>query len=291
MNKNNSKDDNITIVEFPELESKKSEIMFHIISDQEAKERDDVENLFRLKEIRKSYPKEDSKKTGFATIEVLEKLKGTPYNNAAHNFLKSLRPSSIRVVEYGNPVTSDAKIWRVTVYLDINKNIGLIEQEVEVGLTGFRNGRDAENYYEHHYEELEKPIPNIIFNINTYKPKHTLGHRIFKECQTHNVQGCLCGCNKIECCDNPKRDWKLFCDSNEVNFVLAESAEEALKLYCKLSGDTEDNFVEDYGMFCDTKFELDKVIKIRDDDGTLEEKKLRDWIAESEKGLLYSTEF
>jgi hypothetical protein len=89
-------------------------------------------------------------------IPVLTQLWGTPWNNAAVNFLLCLRPSYVRVTGREG-VTADSVIWRVTVYLEKdNRTIRKIEQEVDVGLHGFRFGRDASLYLRGKLEELER---------------------------------------------------------------------------------------------------------------------------------------
>lgn len=99
---------------------------------------------------------------GWMTLTVLPELTGRPWNNAAANFLVCLRPSAVRVT-YGS-ITLDSYNWRVTVYLNQNGTIRRITQEVEVGLTGFRNGHDASLYLAHEDDHLERPIPNMIVN-------------------------------------------------------------------------------------------------------------------------------
>lgn len=99
---------------------------------------------------------------GWMTLDVLPELVGRPWNNAAANFLVCLRPSAVRVT-YGS-VTLDSYNWRVTVYLNQNGTIRRITQEVEVGLTGFRNGHDASLYLAHEDDHLDRPVPNVIVN-------------------------------------------------------------------------------------------------------------------------------
>jgi hypothetical protein len=99
---------------------------------------------------------------GWMSLRVLPELTGRPWNNAAANFLVCLRPSAVRVT-YGS-VTLDSMSWRVTVHLNQNGTIRRIEQEVEVGLTGFRNGHDASLYLAHEDDYLKHPVPNMIVN-------------------------------------------------------------------------------------------------------------------------------
>jgi hypothetical protein len=96
------------------------------------------------------------------TLTVLPELTGRPWNNAAANYLLCLRPSAVRVT-YGM-VTLDSYSWRVTVYLNEDNTIRCIEQEVNVGLIGFRNGWDAANYLTGNYEALGRPQPTGFFN-------------------------------------------------------------------------------------------------------------------------------
>jgi len=71
---------------------------------------------------------------GFSCVRVLPELEGKPWNEITKAYMRSLRPSVVRVVQNGAPVTSDAKLWRATVYLTRSGSIDLIEQEVEVDL-------------------------------------------------------------------------------------------------------------------------------------------------------------
>lgn len=75
---------------------------------------------------------------GYTVINVLNFLKGRPWDDVALAYVHALRPSHIRVVIDGTQL--DSQPWRVTVYLDDNK-IRAIHQEVEVGLPdGCKNG-------------------------------------------------------------------------------------------------------------------------------------------------------
>ena len=69
---------------------------------------------------------------GFGEIEVLSFLKGRKWDEVALAYVHALRPSSIRVTT--GICKLDARIWRVTVYVDKNDIIQEIGQEVEVGL-------------------------------------------------------------------------------------------------------------------------------------------------------------
>jgi hypothetical protein len=79
--------------------------------------------------------------TGFTTIPILEFLNGMPWDQRALNFIHATNPSTIRV-SHGE-VTCDFRLRRVTVFLwDDGLLIKRIEQEVEVGLDGYRNTPD-----------------------------------------------------------------------------------------------------------------------------------------------------
>lgn len=75
-----------------------------------------------------------SQSYGFTVVRVLPDLEGKPWNDVTTAYLRSLRPSVVRVVPGGGEVTSDAKLWRVTVFLTPSGLIETIEQEVEVDL-------------------------------------------------------------------------------------------------------------------------------------------------------------
>ncbi len=78
-----------------------------------------------------------------AVIYVLHDLWGAPWDATAENYLRCLRPSKVRVIGYRQGAEIDRVLWRVTIRLDIESNIDVIEQEVEVGTHGFQNGLDA----------------------------------------------------------------------------------------------------------------------------------------------------
>lgn len=71
---------------------------------------------------------------GFTNVRVLPDLEGKPWNEITQAYMRSLRPSVVRVVPDDGTVTSDARLWRVTVYLTASGKIRLIDQEVEVDL-------------------------------------------------------------------------------------------------------------------------------------------------------------
>lgn len=77
---------------------------------------------------------------GYTAIPVLEFLNGEPWDDRILDFIHALRPSDVRIAMENEAVTSDARVWRVTVYLDNASNVKKIEQEVEVGLRTADNG-------------------------------------------------------------------------------------------------------------------------------------------------------
>lgn len=78
----------------------------------------------------------------YTSVEVLEFLRGQPWDDIALNWVHSLRPSMIRVVTGAE--TSDAKTWRVTVCVDESNIIRSIRQEVEVRIEGCEHGHDLQ---------------------------------------------------------------------------------------------------------------------------------------------------
>jgi hypothetical protein len=80
---------------------------------------------------------------GFTVVDVLPFLRGRKWDERALGFVHTLRPSYIRVTR--GEVKTDARTWRVTVYVDHADTILSIKQEVEIGLTGtdWENGYDA----------------------------------------------------------------------------------------------------------------------------------------------------
>ncbi len=77
----------------------------------------------------------------YTNLEVLQDLWGQPWNNLALNFVHSLRPAAVRVVDANGSLTCDAFTWRVTVLLENDgRTIRKITQEVEIGGRGHRGG-------------------------------------------------------------------------------------------------------------------------------------------------------
>jgi hypothetical protein len=73
-----------------------------------------------------------STRRGYLSVPVLPNLTGHPWDEITLAYVQGLRPSMVRVVR--GEETTDAWLWRVTVYLDDRQLIRSIEQEVEVGL-------------------------------------------------------------------------------------------------------------------------------------------------------------
>lgn len=83
---------------------------------------------------------------GWTVVRVLPELVGKPWGPIAQAFLRAVRPSEVRLVSAdrnGHYITkTDAKCWRVTVYIDAS-GITDIVQEVEVDLPdGVEHGFD-----------------------------------------------------------------------------------------------------------------------------------------------------
>ena len=78
---------------------------------------------------------------GFTIIRPLAFLHGRKWDDLALGFIHALRPSSVRVVKTGAWLNSSN--WRVTVWLNADDTIRVIEQEVAVGLPeGIQNGHE-----------------------------------------------------------------------------------------------------------------------------------------------------
>ena len=78
-----------------------------------------------------------------SSILRLEFLYKQPWNNLALNYVMSLNPTSIRVIEHGKGMHLDCHYGRVTIYLEEdNRTIRKIEQESRVGIIGCENGYD-----------------------------------------------------------------------------------------------------------------------------------------------------
>jgi hypothetical protein len=74
----------------------------------------------------------DYDNVGYVVIEVLPFLKGRPWDEVALAFVTTLHPASIRVTE--GTIKLDARVDRVTVYVDKENVIQGIEQECLVWL-------------------------------------------------------------------------------------------------------------------------------------------------------------
>lgn len=78
---------------------------------------------------------ECAESTGFCVLPVLQWLWGKPWDAISASIVTSLRPSAVRVTD--GEVKSDAKTWRVTVFIEgviLPPRITRIEQEVRVSL-------------------------------------------------------------------------------------------------------------------------------------------------------------
>jgi len=77
---------------------------------------------------------EDPEDYGTTSIRILNMLIGKKWDEAALNYVHSVRPSSIRVTN--GCTTMDSVPWRATVEVDCNNIIVEVSQEVVVGLDG-----------------------------------------------------------------------------------------------------------------------------------------------------------
>lgn len=77
---------------------------------------------------------EESDRRGYLSIDVLDFLKGKPWDEVSLAYVSALRPSYIRVILHGQGQTLDAMTDRVTVHLDEAGKIDEISQEVSVWL-------------------------------------------------------------------------------------------------------------------------------------------------------------
>jgi hypothetical protein len=87
---------------------------------------------------RHAVPYKEPEGISYTSLEVLDFLKGLPWDNLALGYVHSLRPSCIRVTR--GECTLDARTWRVTVVVDENDIIQEITHEVAVGLYGWQHG-------------------------------------------------------------------------------------------------------------------------------------------------------
>lgn len=99
---------------------------------------------------------------GWTSIPVLGCLVGQPWDARALNMLDAVRPSTVRVVTDRGMLTADSVAWRVTVTLKEDcRTISAVEQEVEVGLRGWRYGADAAAYMDNREPQ---PSSSGVFN-------------------------------------------------------------------------------------------------------------------------------
>jgi hypothetical protein len=97
-----------------------------------------------------SEPYEQPTRLGYTSVDVLPLLTGKPWDEVALAFVHSLRPSCIRVIKHNHAETTDARTWRVTVYLDEKELIESISQEVQVGLPeGVQHGHALSHALKH----------------------------------------------------------------------------------------------------------------------------------------------
>jgi hypothetical protein len=90
----------------------------------------------------------------YSSVEVLPELIGKAWDARALAFVMSMRPSWIRVIGPDAGETTDARRWRITVYIDTELRIVKLEQEVEIPVDmsivtddlglGWRNGYEAD---------------------------------------------------------------------------------------------------------------------------------------------------
>ena len=88
-----------------------------------------------------------SERYGWTVVDCLPELTGKPWDGLAQAFLRAVRPSEVRVIRVDAlghyVVKTDAKVWRVTVYVDAAERVTRIAQEVEVDLPdGVQHGFD-----------------------------------------------------------------------------------------------------------------------------------------------------
>lgn len=119
-----------------------------------AKKLIDNDDTIRYKEAYNGTWYEPPNAYGSLTIEVLEFLKGLPFNNLTLAYIHGLRPSTIRVSH--GCICCDSMPNRVTVYLDDSDKIEKISQEINVG---YGTGHVVANVYE--ALKNNKQIPNF----------------------------------------------------------------------------------------------------------------------------------
>lgn len=82
--------------------------------------------------------------TSYTIIDVLEFLRGKPWNEYAAAYVHGLRPSEVRVLKYNQGLKCDARVWRVTVKLTKEDVIDDIQQEIEVGCPDGKDGYELD---------------------------------------------------------------------------------------------------------------------------------------------------
>lgn len=82
-----------------------------------------------------------NQRSSLVCIEVLQFLKGHPWNEIALAFVTALEPTAIRVTT--DWITADSCCGRITIYVDESNNIKAIERECRVWLPeGAQHGYD-----------------------------------------------------------------------------------------------------------------------------------------------------
>jgi len=73
----------------------------------------------------------------YTDIRIAQEMTGKQVDDTLFMYLSCFRPSYIRIIPYNGTVHLDGRPWRITVYLDKDKKIKSIYQEVRVDLTEF----------------------------------------------------------------------------------------------------------------------------------------------------------
>jgi hypothetical protein len=73
-------------------------------------------------------------RSGFVVLDVLPQVVGFPLDETVWALVEALQPGEVRVILAGEPTKTDARCWRVTIYLDADERVRQVCQEVMVGL-------------------------------------------------------------------------------------------------------------------------------------------------------------
>lgn len=73
-------------------------------------------------------------RSGFVVLDVLPQVVGFPLDAAVWALVEALQPGEVRVIRAGEPTRTDARCWRVTIYLDAENRVRKTCQEAMVGL-------------------------------------------------------------------------------------------------------------------------------------------------------------